>query len=247
MSVNWFTVAAQIVNFLILVWLLKKFLYKPVLTAMNKRQQKVQDELKEAARLAETAKKEKKQYLALQEEARNRGKEELLKARREADDLRKKLFQEVEAEAEAARVRWQDELSREKALFLKQAGAQVAEQFQLLAQKAFRDLADVDLEENMISRFCALVEKQETEADFFRQLQNSERLQVATVFPLSQSSREAVREVLWLRLGTQPEISFQVETTLLAGILVSSNDHKMEWNIHQYLDDFQNELERFLS
>ena len=45
MSVNWFTVAAQIVNFLILVWLLKKFLYKPVLTAMDKRQKKVRAEL----------------------------------------------------------------------------------------------------------------------------------------------------------------------------------------------------------
>ena len=131
MSVNWFTVAAQIVNFLILVWLLKKFLYKPVLTAMSNRQQKVQDELEQAAKLAETAEKEKKRYLALQEEARNRGKEELLQARREADALRKKLFQEVESEAEAARVRRQDELSREKSLFLKQAGAQVAEQFQL--------------------------------------------------------------------------------------------------------------------
>ena len=166
MSVNWFTVAAQIVNFLILVWLLKKFLYKPVLTAMNNRQQKVQDELEQAARLTETAEKEKKRYFALQEEARNRGKEELLKARREAEALRKKLFHEVEAEAEAAHIRWQDELSREKARFLKEASAQVAEQFQHLAQSAFRDLADADLEENMISRFCVLIAKHDTEPDF---------------------------------------------------------------------------------
>lgn len=150
MSVNWFTVAAQIVNFLILVWLLKRFLYKPVLTVMNKRQQKIKDELEQAATLAKTAEKEKKRYLALQEEVRNRGKEELRQARREADALRKKLFQEVETEAEAAHIRWQDELSREKARFLKEASAQVAGQFQHLAQSAFRDLADADFEENMI-------------------------------------------------------------------------------------------------
>ena len=65
MSVNWFTVAAQIVNFLILVWLLKRFLYKPVLTVMNKRQQKIKDELEQAATLAKTAEKEKKRYLSL--------------------------------------------------------------------------------------------------------------------------------------------------------------------------------------
>ena len=247
MSVNWFTVAAQIVNFLILVWLLKKFLYKPVLSAMNKRQQKVQDELEQAATLVKTAEKEKKQYLALQEEVRNRGKEELRQARREADDLRKKLFQEVEAEAEAARVHRQDELSREKALFLKQASTQVAGQFQHLAQRAFRDLADADFEEKIISHFCALIAKQESEAGFFRQLQNPEKLEVSTAFPLTQNSQEAIREVLWLRLGVQPKIYFRAEPTLIAGILVSSKDHKMEWNIHHYLDDFQNELTRFLS
>ncbi len=247
MSVNWFTVAAQIVNFLILVWLLKKFLYKPVLTAMSKRQQKVQDELKQAAKLAETAEKEKKRYLALQEEVINRGKEELRLVRQEADDLRQKLFLKVEAEAETARIHWQNDLSREKALFLKQAGIQVAKQFQRLAQSAFNDLAEADLEENMISRFCALIEKKETEAGFFQQLQNSEKLQVSTAFPLTKSSQDTIRKVLWLRLGIQPAISFQTEPTLIAGILVSSNDHKMEWNIHQYLDDFQEELEKVFS
>lgn len=247
MSVNWFTVAAQIVNFLILVWLLKRFLYKPVLTVMNKRQQKIKDELEQAATLAKTAEKEKKRYLALQEEVRNRGKEELRQARREADALRKKLFQEVETEAEVAHIRWQDELSREKARFLKEASAQVAGQFQHLAQSAFRDLADADFEENMISHFCALIAKHDTEAVFFRQLQNPDKLQVSTAFSLTKSSQDAIRKVLWQRLGVQSDIYFRHEPTLIAGIRVSSNDQKMEWNIHQYLDDFQNELKRFLS
>ena len=247
MSVDWFTVAAQIVNFLILVWLLKKFLYKPVLTAMNKRQQKVQDELEQATTLAKSAEKEKKQYLALQEEARERGKEELRIARRDADNLRKKLFQEVEAEAEAAHVRWQNELAHEKDFFLKQASAQIAEQFHRLAQSAFRDLADENLEESMVSRFCVLIAKHETEPDFFRQLQNPDELQVYTAFSLTSSSQEAIREVLWRRLTNSAEICFRPDPTLIAGILVSSNDHKLEWNIHQYLDDFQDELEKVFS
>ena len=37
MQIDWFTFSAQIINFLVLVWLLKKFLYKPVLAAMEKR------------------------------------------------------------------------------------------------------------------------------------------------------------------------------------------------------------------
>ncbi|NLX99005.1 MAG: hypothetical protein GXY83_22905 [Rhodopirellula sp.] len=37
MPIDWFTVAAQVVNFLILVWLLKRFLYKPILHAIARK------------------------------------------------------------------------------------------------------------------------------------------------------------------------------------------------------------------
>ena len=40
MEINWFTVIAQVINFLILVWLLKRFLYKPVLNAIAEREKK---------------------------------------------------------------------------------------------------------------------------------------------------------------------------------------------------------------
>ena len=41
MLIDWFTVAAQVVNFLILVWLLKRFLYKPILRALDAREQQI--------------------------------------------------------------------------------------------------------------------------------------------------------------------------------------------------------------
>ena len=40
MKINWFTVIAQLVNFLILVWLMKRFLYKPILNAIDEREKK---------------------------------------------------------------------------------------------------------------------------------------------------------------------------------------------------------------
>ena len=48
MLIDWFTVAAQVANFLILVWLLKRFLYKPVLTAIDEREKRIADQLQEA-------------------------------------------------------------------------------------------------------------------------------------------------------------------------------------------------------
>ena len=44
MLIDWFTVVAQVVNFLILVWLLKRFLYKPILDAIDAREKRIAKE-----------------------------------------------------------------------------------------------------------------------------------------------------------------------------------------------------------
>ncbi len=48
MQIDWLTVIAQIVNFLILVWLLKRFLYQPVINAMDQREQRIAERLQKA-------------------------------------------------------------------------------------------------------------------------------------------------------------------------------------------------------
>ena len=56
MLINWFTVLAQIVNFLILIYLLKRFLFKPILGAMAERERKMVDALNRAKGAEEKAK-----------------------------------------------------------------------------------------------------------------------------------------------------------------------------------------------
>src|SRR6478672_8833405 len=58
MEINWFTVIAQVINFLILVWLLKRFLYKPVLDAIDAREKKIVARLEDAKNRKDEAKKD---------------------------------------------------------------------------------------------------------------------------------------------------------------------------------------------
>jgi F-type H+-transporting ATPase subunit b len=48
MQINWFTVIAQILNFLVLVWLMKRYLYKPILSATDDREKKIAGQLADA-------------------------------------------------------------------------------------------------------------------------------------------------------------------------------------------------------
>ena len=61
MLIDWFTVIAQIVNFLVLVYLLKRFLYKPIIKAMDGREQRIAGRLEEADKREEEARQELEQ------------------------------------------------------------------------------------------------------------------------------------------------------------------------------------------
>ena len=62
MLIDWFTVGAQALNFLILVWLLKRFLYKPILDAIDAREERIDAELAAAALKEAEAKKKRDEF-----------------------------------------------------------------------------------------------------------------------------------------------------------------------------------------
>ncbi|MFT7314341.1 MAG: F-type H+-transporting ATPase subunit b, partial [Paraglaciecola sp.] len=100
MPIDWFTVGAQIINFLILIWLLKRFLYHPILDALDAREQKINDILQDANASNADAKKLK---TALEHEQQQLEQHRLLtlnKVNEEAAIQRKKLFAAAQTAAD---------------------------------------------------------------------------------------------------------------------------------------------------
>ena len=82
MQIDWLTVAAQIVNFLVLVWLLQRFLYKPITNAMRRREERIEERLSEA-KSARTEAEEEAEALRRKKAELEDSKEEILDAARE--------------------------------------------------------------------------------------------------------------------------------------------------------------------
>ncbi len=107
MLINWFTVFAQAINFLILVWLLKRFLYKPILHAIDEREKRVATQLAQAeAKVAEA--QSKRDDFEHKNEAFDKERAALLKkATDDASSLRQGLLGEAMKDADAlARNAW---------------------------------------------------------------------------------------------------------------------------------------------
>ncbi len=245
MSIDWFTVTAQIINFLILVWLLKKFLYRPVLNAMAKRQDNIAAALRDAEVRENRAEKEKLRLIALQEEIKKTADNEILKARQEAEVIRDHLLTEARDEAEAQRQKWLQEIVREKELFLEQTSRTIGRQFEKLTRNALADLADENLEKQIVTVF---LKKLTTEESKLRLKTGStgQNIIITTAFSLEDGLQNKIRSRCKTLLGREGRLEFSQNPELFAGICLETEDKKISWNLNHYLSDFQEDLKTAL-
>ena len=149
MLIDWFTVGAQALNFLILVWLLKRFLYKPILDAIDAREKRIAAELADAAAKEAEAKKERDEFQHKNEEFDQERAALLSKATDEANAERQRLLDEARQAADALSANRQDAL-RNDAHHLNQAIIRRTQQEVFaIARKALADLATTSLEERL--------------------------------------------------------------------------------------------------
>ena len=249
MDIDWFTLAAQIVNFLLLAWLLKKVLYKPVLKVMAKRQEGIAVRLQEAHDRAREAGEEKERYLSLQEELRAARASEMQRAKEAAEKFRNSLQEQARQEIESQRRNWRHALELEKSSFLEETSRTIATYFQSLATDAFRELADSELEDWIVKVFIArlgglpAVDRE----NISRKLQGAEQpLLITTAFSLSKKSKKETTATITRLWPYSCTFEFKVDTRLLAGINLEIDGIKIHWDLGEYLQRFNKKLLSFL-
>lgn len=114
MLIDWFTVSAQVVNFLVLVWLLKRFLYKPILDAIDAREDRIAAEIADADEKRAEARKERDEFREKNEAFDQQRASLLLEATDEASAERQRLLDEARAAADATTAQRREALEREQ-------------------------------------------------------------------------------------------------------------------------------------
>src|SRR5580700_1950855 len=101
MLIDWFTVGAQALNFLILVWLLKRFLYRPILAAIDAREQRIAKELTDAAAKQAEAQERCDEYQHKNDEVNRERAALLSQATEEANVERQRMIDAAQQAADA--------------------------------------------------------------------------------------------------------------------------------------------------
>lgn len=233
MGIDWLTVAAQIVNFLVLVWLLRRFLYQPVARAMAAREQRIVARLAEAARREEDAAASGARHdQALAEIERTRA-QRIEAIEREAAETRQRLLDAARAEVAVAERRWRDGLAREQREFADGLGEDLAAAVGLAARRCVERLADQPLEARAIDRFVDRLAS--LEADQVGVLRRARSLEVATAFDADARTRHRLEGAIREGFGFDGELHFVRDARLVLGAELRAEALRVSWHAAEFL------------
>ena len=242
MLIDPFTVGAQIVNFLILVGLLKYFLYGPIVSAMDKREEKIRSRLNDAERKKEEAEAERSGYEKERKEMEDQREKLLEEAEDEAEQRRKKLLEEAREAAEDRRRQWQEALAREKETFIRELRRMAGEEVFHIARRTFEQIADADVQKQAVSVFLDRMDVlDESERDRFLTAleKGGNRARVKSGFDIDPDEQERIKNRLRSVFREEMTVSFEVDDMLILGVQLSTRGHKISWNIEDYLSDLE--------
>jgi F-type H+-transporting ATPase subunit b len=238
MLIDWFTVGAQIVNFLILMVLLKYFLYDRITGAMDAREEKINSRLQDADRKEKEA-QEKAEALHKEKHELDQKRDQLLaEAKEHVRSKRKQWEQNARREAEDLRVRWHKALSEQKDSFARNLQQSIAEQIYAVCRKALKDLADVSLEKQIINAFIGRIEKMNSDQkkELVQSLDAADHPAVVhSAFEIGSTMRQRITRALRSEILDELEVDYQRAADLLAGIELKAGGKKIAWSLQDYL------------
>jgi len=250
MTIDWVTVSAQAVNFLVLVYLLKRFLYRPVIRAMDRREQKIAARLGDADSQVEAARREKELYAAKRQELET-GREALIEeAREEARGERTRALADLRDQISNKRAEWQMELQREQEALLKDVRRALSKRISAVVHRILSDLANTDLEHAALKRFMTRLseipdEERKGMVDEARSAQVP--ITLATAFNLANADRETLTAELRKILVKDIEVRFEQRPELVCGVALEVPGRRLSWSVGSYLEDLSSGINEALS
>ncbi|WP_158849260.1 F0F1 ATP synthase subunit delta [Algibacter sp. L1A34] len=245
MEINWFTFIAQIINFLVLMWLLKRFLYKPILSAIDERETKIKNQLLDAESQKRDAAKEKDEF-KVKNETFSIEKDALMqKAAEEAKAEGDRLKENARHEANNLKDELEKAFTKDQAVKNKNMAKRIGDEVLDITRKTLIDLSSANLEEQTLEVFLKKMKglDGDEKVRFLEALKGSKSILVQSAFPLSTNQQASIKKSLKELFEKENSYEFKVQPELINGIEILANGYKLSWSISDYLKSFEDHAE----
>lgn len=241
MELSWSTFLLEIVNFLVLVWILKRFLYRPVLGVIARRRAAIDKQMADASALKADAEALRERYQGRVEEWNTERQKALEALNREIEQARTRRLEELQHALDAEREKAKAAAARQEADAARRAERTALEQGSRFAARLLGQAAGPETEQRLTD--LAIEQLANLTPERVAELSNAGTLRPDTVtvtsaFELPEAQRLRLTDVLGKLLDSPPRCEFVEDPALVAGLRLTIGPWIVGLNVHDELQGF---------
>ncbi len=238
MAIDWFTFTAQIINFLILIWLLQRFLYGPVIRAMSEREDTIAQRFADADAAQERADAACRDYEEKHQELAQTRESLLARAGQDVNAWREEQMRQARADVEEDRREWHAELNRDKQTLLRELQLDVTQHAVELGRHVLREMADQSLQSRLVDRFISRLDGADLSS--LKSVDGAGRsLIVESSHALNEDEQSRIMAAL---SQTQGAVRFETNPKLICGIGLQTPGFRFAWNVQESVAELESDL-----
>lgn len=241
MSIDWITVIAQIANFLLLVWLLKRFLYRPILDGIDAREEEITKRMAEAGLAEQKAQVAESEFRQQQAELEATQNTKIAEALKNSEAQRDTLLAEARKKLEQEQEDWKKYLQTEREKFVQRLQLSGEKTLLELTRKALHDLADAQLEEALVRHISKRIEPLAKE--LLDAAGDSKNAVATTHEPLPEAAQAQLKTDI-AKLLPSFTLSFVTDEDQAAGLVLRIGGAQVAWTIDSYADELTEQLNK---
>lgn len=245
MLIDWFTVIAQIINFLILIALLKHFLFNPIVGAMRERREKIDSSLDDARKREEEAREQLQMYQQKNREMDEKRHQLLLAAEEEARKKGSEFLEQARKQAEADLARLRDAMDQKKRDIAERLRIMSLHDASSIASHTLSEITGTPIEEGLVDVFIEQLKN--TDSERKEQLATAIRkakapMSVKSSFDLSDDLRRKLSDAITREFPESSAVQYQRITDGVLGIEMTIDGYKLRWGVEQFIGELENQV-----
>jgi len=247
LEINPSTLLLQIANFLIMAYILTRFLFKPLKEMLDKRASQVTRAVDEAEKATREAEELRLKY----EKKRENIDAEIMALKNEAriviDETRRQMLQEAYQEIEAMRARAEEEIEQQRADALRLHRSKIGELVATLTRRMMADILNPQLHQAYLDTFLDQLRSVQLEGRISTSGEETVSAELITATPLAQEDKRQIATTLETVVSQAIDLACRVDAGLVAGAMVRLGDTLIDGSLQGQLQQLRSRYEAELA
>jgi F-type H+-transporting ATPase subunit b len=245
MRIDWWTLALQSVNVLVLIWILARFFFRPIADIVAKRQAEANGLLSDAAKARDDAAAARADVDKIRAGIAAERERLLADAQKAAKIEKDAVLAAASQEAKKCRSEAQTMIARDQAAAEQAVVAHASDLAVVIAQRLLARLPSRAAFAVFLDGLCQALHSLPSDAKHELTVSTADHaIEIVTASPLSDAEQEQIRLALKDALGSQPLLTFRSDYALIAGIELHGPDTVVRNSWRSDLAKIREELDR---